>query len=250
VLGVAGSLRQLYSAEGCCMSSETATYFSNALPDAMEIASPAFESASTTHTEKESQVEICATDRRAEGPSDEHLLIQVSQGSKDALSILFQRHARQVFNVARRILRDDAEAEDLLQDFFLFLFRKAGMFDAKKSSAVSWIIQIAYHRALDRRRYLTLRQHYSLHELNDERQHTNVGHISVDDVAGRALLEKLRGELSQEQRQTLELHFFEGYTFHEIAERTGQGFGNVRHHYYRGLERLRSFVFPGKMPPK
>jgi RNA polymerase sigma-70 factor (ECF subfamily) len=60
------------------------------------------------------------------------------------------------------------------------------------------------------------------------------------------LLNRLREQLSAEQRQTLELHFFEGYTFHEIAEKTGQTFGNVRNHYYRGLERLRSCVFPEK----
>ena len=109
---------------------------------------------------------------------------------------------------------------------------------------------MAYHRAIDRQRYLSFRQHYNFQELDEERQHTARGHISVDDVACRTLLNKVREELSEEQRQTLELHFFEGYTFHEIAERTGQGFGNVRHHYYRGLERLRSFVFPGKTRTK
>jgi RNA polymerase sigma-70 factor (ECF subfamily) len=76
------------------------------------------------------------------------------------------------------------------------------------------------------------------------------GQISTDDLAGKALLEKLRKELSAEQIQTLELHFFEGYSFHEIAERTGQTFGNVRNHYYRGLERLRSHIFPGKTSTK
>lgn len=182
--------------------------------------------------------------------SDEELLLQVGGGSKEALSILFQRHARQVFHVARHILRDDAEAEDLLQEFFLFLFQKAGIFDVRKSSAISWIIQMAYHRAIDRRRYLTFRQHYNSQELDEERQPNHSSHISIDNVAGRTLLNRLREELSEEQWQTLELHFFEGYTFHEIADRTGQAFGNVRHHYYRGLEKLRSFVFPGKTRPK
>ncbi|WP_263353435.1 RNA polymerase sigma factor [Acidicapsa acidisoli] len=232
------------------MSSETAAYFSNALPDTTEIALPVPESVAAARSEKDSSTAIGTIDRHSEEHSNEYLLLQVSGGSKEALSNLFQRHARQVFHVARRILRDDAEAEDLLQDVFLFLFQKAGTFDAKKSSAISWIIQMTYHRAIDRRRYLAFRQHYNSQELVDERQHTNEGHISIDDVAGRTLLNKLRDELSEEQRQTLELHFFEGYTFHEIAERTGQGFGNVRHHYYRGLERLRSFVFPGKTRPK
>jgi RNA polymerase sigma-70 factor (ECF subfamily) len=173
-------------------------------------------------------------------------LLQVSTGSKEALSILFQRHARPVFNVAQRILRDTSEAEDLLQELFLFLFQKARLFDPEKGSAASWIIQMTYHRAIDRQRYLNSRQHYNTQELKEEHVRGTNGQVSINEVAGRALLNRLREELSPEQRQILELHFLEGYSFHEIAEKTGQTFGNVRHHYYRGLERLRSYVFPGK----
>ena len=178
--------------------------------------------------------------------SDEELLVQVGNGNKEALSVLFQRHARAVYNVARRILKDDSEAEDLVQELFLFVFQKAATFDAAKSSAVSWIIQMAYHRAIDRRRYLGFRQHYNGQEVEEDRLIGNRGQISIDELAGRALFEKLRTELSAEQLQTLELHFFEGYSFHEIAQKTGQTFGNVRNHYYRGLERLRAHIFPGK----
>ena len=178
--------------------------------------------------------------------SDEVLLKKVGNGSKDALALLFRRHQRAVFNVAWRILKDASEAEDLRQEVFLFLFQKAGLFDAGKGSASSWIMQIAYHRALNRRKYLDFRQHYNVQELNEERLHAANGQSSTDQIAGRALLNRLREHLSAEQQQTLELHFFEGYGFREIAEKTGQTFGNVRNHYYRGLERLRSYVFPQK----
>jgi RNA polymerase sigma-70 factor (ECF subfamily) len=231
------------------MRSEAAAYFSDALADAINTHVPASASSLRETITGDPVATISNRDVALER-SDEDLLLQISRGGREALSILFQRHARRIFNVARRILRDDAEAEDLLQDFFIFLFQKAGTFDRKKSSAISWIIQMAYHRTIDRRRYLAFRQHYNSQELDDDRQHANGGQISVNDVAARALLSKLRDELSEEQRQTLELHFFEGYTFHEIADRTGQAFGNVRHHYYRGLEKLRSFVFPGKTHQK
>ena len=178
--------------------------------------------------------------------SDEDLIFQVGKGSKDALSVLFRRHARSVFNVAHRILRDKSEAEDLLQELFIFLFQKAKLFDEAKAPAVSWIIQMTYHRAIDRRRYLNVRHHYNVEEFNEERQPPATGGISIDLIAAQTLLRDLRDKLSPEQRQTLELHFFDGYTFHEIAERTGQALGNVRHHYYRGLERLRSNIFAGK----
>ena len=182
--------------------------------------------------------------------SDEDLLLQIGNGQKEALSALFQRHAQTIYHVARRILKDDGEAEDIVQDLFLFIFRKARSYDAAKSPARSWIIQMAYHRAIDRRRYLAFRHHYSAEELEESRLIGARGQISIDELAARNLLNSLREDLSSDQLQTLELHFFEGYSFREIAEKTGQTFGNVRNQYYRGLERLRSHIFPRKTNPK
>jgi RNA polymerase sigma-70 factor (ECF subfamily) len=202
------------------------------------------------HFESESSAPAVVRAGLAQESSDEILLALVGNGDKEALSVLFQRHARGVYNVARRILKDDSEAEDLVQELFLFIFQKAAAFDAAKSSASSWIIQMAYHRAIDRRRYLSLRQHYKVQELDEDRLIGNRGQISINELAGKALLTTFWKELSAEQQQTLELHFFEGYSFHEIAEKTGQTFGNIRNHYYRGLERLRSHIFHGKTSPK
>jgi len=228
------------------VSSEASAYSSRALSNMLEIDLPA----RATDVVNESPIPIDANTGRTRENSDENLLIQVSKGNKEALSVLFQRHARAVHGVARRVLKDDSEAEDLLQELFLFIFQKAKSFDATKGSGSSWIIQMAYHRAIDRRRYLGFRQHYNGQELDEDRLKAHRGQISINELAGRALLEKLRKELSSEQIQTLELHFFEGYSFHEIAEKTGQTFGNVRNHYYRGIERLRSHTFPGKKSAK
>ena len=228
------------------VSSEASTYSSGALANLIDVDLPA----RAPHVTSESSAPVVVHISPLQDSSDEGLLVQVSHGNKDALSVLFQRHARAVYNVARRILKDDSEAEDLVQELFLFLFQKAAAFDAAKSSAVSWIIQMAYHRAIDRRRYLGFRQHYNGQELEEDRLMGNRGQISIDELAGRTLLNKLRTELSAEQLQTLELHFFEGYSFHEIAEKTGKTFGNIRNHYYRGLERLRAHIFPGKTIPK
>jgi RNA polymerase sigma-70 factor, ECF subfamily len=179
-------------------------------------------------------------------PSDEFLLIEVGSGSKDALSLLFRRYRRTVLNVAQRILRDPSEAEDLCQEVFLLLFQKAKLFDATKGTSASWIIQIAYHRAMNRRSYLTFRQHYDTQELHEEQMGGDRQPLLIDEIVARTLLNRLRGELSEDQQRTMELHFFEGYSLREIAEKTNQTLGNIKHHYYRGLERLRSSVFPQK----
>lgn len=176
--------------------------------------------------------------------TSEELLTQTSTGSKSALAILFRRHRQAVSNVAQKILRDTCEAEDVCQDVFLYVFQNARHFNAQRGTASSWIVQIAYHRAMNRRQYLATRQHYTAQELNEDQLHTERPQSFINEIVGRTLLNRFREQLSQEQQRTLELHFFEGYSFREIAEKTGETFGNIRHHYYRGLERLRSLVFP------
>jgi RNA polymerase sigma-70 factor (ECF subfamily) len=178
--------------------------------------------------------------------SDDALLIEAGEGSKDALGLLFRRHGRAVFNVACRILRDDSEAADLRQEVFLYLFQRAKLFDPQKGTALSWILQVTYHRAIDRRRYLNCRHHYDVQELNEQQLGTTSGGPSTDELDGRCILDNLREQLSDDQKRTLELHFFEGYSFREIAEKNGQTVGNIRHHYYRAIERLRSHVFSPK----
>jgi RNA polymerase sigma-70 factor (ECF subfamily) len=175
-------------------------------------------------------------------PTDEQLLSQIGLGSRDALGILFRRHARAVFHVAHRILRDESEADDLRQEVFLYLSERAHNFDGRKGTGSSWIMQVTYHRAIDRRRYLGFRQHYSAEEFDEQRMLSATAQPSVDTLDGKEIRDRLREQLTEDQQQTLELHFFEGYSLREIAEKKGQTVGNVRHHYYRALERLRSHL--------
>lgn len=189
----------------------------------------------------------------ASGITDEQLLEQMGGGTREALAVLFRRHAQAIQSIAQRILRDSSEADDLLQDIFLFIFRKAALFDRAKGSGRSWIMQVAYHRAFNRRHYLTARQHYQALQLDEEILDPRAfglephnGPSPIDAIFGQELLAKCKTQLSPEQMQTIELFFFEGYTLKEIAELTGQSLSNVRSYYYRGLERLRKFVMLDK----
>src|SRR5580698_1701994 len=180
--------------------------------------------------------------------SDEALITQLCTGDCDALAVLFQRYARLTRTVASRILGDAAEAEDLVQDLFLFIQRKCSIFDSSKSTARSWIVQMAYHRALDRRRYLKARQFYAEASTEENVVHavgtpTSESDYSAEIVFGRNGLEKILSSLSRDQQETLRLHFFEGYTFAEISQKLGQPLGNVRHYYYRALQKLRQEMF-------
>lgn len=182
------------------------------------------------------------------GSDDEFMLIRLREGREDGLDHLFRRYARLLRSIATRILKDGAEADDLVQDLFLFIQRKAGAFDSSKGSARSWIVQMAYQRAIERRRYLATRHFYSQAASPSEvesvvNKPTTEDDYSPEVVFGRNGLEKVFAELSEDQRETLRLYFFEGYTLAEISGKLGQPVGNVRHHYYRALDKLRKRMF-------
>jgi RNA polymerase sigma-70 factor (ECF subfamily) len=179
---------------------------------------------------------------------DEILVALVQAGDRDALAVLFQRYAHPIRNVGKRILRDKAEADDLVQEVFLYIHRKSALFDNSKGSARSWIIQVAYTQAFLRRRELKSHGFYlsgitdklaDRHHLSDKG--ANYDH-TVEGLFGRNGWRKIVEELTADQRETLRLHFFEGYTFAEIAEKLGQSFANVRNHHYRGLDKLRRYL--------
>lgn len=188
------------------------------------------------------------TPRLDEVESDDQLLQKLEQGQKEALSALFRRYATTVHNIGKRILRDAGEADDLVQEVFLYIHRKSTLFDSSKGSARSWIIQVAYTQALLRRRELKGHGFYvsgiTDRMLEIEQVNSNGADYdhTVEGLFGRNGWKRIVDDLTEDQRETLRLHFFEGYTFAEIAEKLGQSYANVRNHHYRGLEKLRKHV--------
>ncbi len=181
-------------------------------------------------------------------PDDETLLLRMQASDMEALGLLFHRYARLTLGIARRVLRDKDEAEDLVQDVFLFLFFKSTMFDPARGSARSWLIQVTYRRAYDRRRYLCTRSFYDRTRRDNAAEAllspTNPGIENPEEFfAWQSHLRPAFEGLSEDQQKTLTLYFYEGYTMREISEKLGQSFGNVQHHYYRGMNRLRTYVF-------
>jgi RNA polymerase sigma-70 factor, ECF subfamily len=174
--------------------------------------------------------------------SDEELMQRLSGGDPSALDVLFERYGRLALSIAGRILRDPGDAEDAVQESFFYLYRKASAFDPAKGSARSWVVQAIYHRTLNYREYLH-RRHFYLGTEGALEPDALKGTTDLDREVGstldRRFLEKAFEELEERQRKTLELYFFEGLDLREISERLEEPLGNVRHHYYRGLEKLK-----------
>src|SRR6266478_1559605 len=152
--------------------------------------------------------------------------------------------------MARLQANDTGEAEDVVQEAFFHLYKKCALFDRSKGSVKNWILQVALHRALDRKEHLARRGFYlgtDIASLDD----TLLGGTDLDREIGsklnRAQLQKAFAELPDVQRLTLELFYFEGLDLREISGKLNEPLGNTRHHFYRGLERLRKSAFVQKL---
>jgi RNA polymerase sigma-70 factor (ECF subfamily) len=142
-----------------------------------------------------------------------------------------------------KIIRDVGEAEDLMQTVFLEIFKSAAQFDPSRGTLKVWILQYAYHRGMSRRQHLTIRNFYKNSDitgLDGELLRGDVAHFNDYEI--RQLVTQALSSLNETQSTVVKLAYFEGLSLKEIADRTNDTLGNVRHHYYRGLKNLREVV--------
>jgi len=177
--------------------------------------------------------------------TDEELIADLVANEPDALTVLFRRHSAVVFRIARRVLRNDTEAEDAVQQVFLDVFRAAEQFEPEKSSFKSWLLMFAYHRTFDRRRQLSAHRFYdsdSIEELPQELIDGASRQLPFQPGEVTILLEQLLKTIQPRQRRAIELTYYAGLTAEEASQVTGESVRVVRHNLYRGLERLRSVL--------
>lgn len=174
--------------------------------------------------------------------ADQELMALLRQGQHESLSQLFDRYHRLVLAITSKIVRDRAEAEDLMQEVFFDVYRFVHRFDPAKGTVRGWIIQFAYHKGLNRRKYLALRgtfEDQQIEEFDLAEVSAQNGHPSSEVLA---IIQQGLATLPPRQRETVELVCVDGFLLREIAERKKESLGNVRHHYYRGIQKLRTYV--------
>jgi RNA polymerase sigma-70 factor, ECF subfamily len=176
--------------------------------------------------------------------SDEQLIDSLRSGQGDALAVLFDRYQKLVLSIALKIVRDPGEAEDVAQTVFLDIYRAVAQFDPAKGTAKVWLMQYAYHRAINRRQHLLGREFYKSTELEERTipPPQTRATFGLSSSETKALVGEALANLSAIQKSVIQLACYEGLSMREIADRTGDSFVNVRHHYYRGLQKLRSFI--------
>jgi RNA polymerase sigma-70 factor (ECF subfamily) len=181
-----------------------------------------------------------------EAPSDEQLMHEVQCGDGDAFTVLFDRYNRLVLTVALRIVHDVGEAQEVTQNVFFEFYRAARRFDPARGTLKVWLLQFAYHRSINRRNYLLLRQFYNQPDLDDamtwESKAKTTPSMPAQEL--KQILDEALGNLREPQRRTVQKVIFEGLTLREAAEQSGETYSTVRNHYYRGLDHLRACLVP------
>ena len=175
--------------------------------------------------------------------SDEDLIVHLRAGRGDALTVLFDRYHRLVLHVALKIVRDVGEAEDVMQSVFMEIFKVAEQFDPERGNMKAWMLRYAYHRSMNRRKQLQARHFYTTAELEAVEDTVLSGPLGSAGLhEARQMIDRGLQALSPVQKRVLHLAYFEGMTMKEIATQTGETVGNVRHYYYRGLDKLRAHL--------
>ena len=174
--------------------------------------------------------------------ADEALLQAVSRGDESALAALYDRYRLILFGLILRILHDRQEGEDVLQEVFLQVWRRANDFDPARGRAFTWLVTIARSRALDRLRMLSSRSRFvEADEQTVSDEVTDTAQELVKSEEGQIVRQAL-AELPHEQRRALLLAYFEGLTQAEIAERLGDPLGTVKTRMRSGLIKLRELL--------
>ena len=172
--------------------------------------------------------------------SDEALVALVARSDESALAELYDRFGRLAFGLARRILRDDALAEDAVQEGFLAAWRSAARFLPERAKASTWLLTLVHRRAVDLVRREERRRADPLEDAPEA-----PGPATDEAVwltMERERVQRALRALPDQQREALELAYYGGFTQSELADRLGQPIGTIKSRMFTGLGRLRELL--------
>ncbi len=184
-----------------------------------------------------------AVELKRGAPSDLDLMLGIQSGDADALSQLYDRYSGIVKALVLRIIHNDTEADDLLQEVFMEIWNQAKNFSAEKGKPLGWMVTLTRRRAIDalRKRQAYARAEERLQAEPEQQplawvQNTTEKEIEAGDT--RVLMAKVINSLPEAQQQVIELAFFQGMSQREIASNTNIPLGTVKTRLELGLKKI------------
>jgi len=180
---------------------------------------------------------------KTESASAAYLIRQVANQDRDAFSQLYDRFSTLVFTLVMRMLRVRSDAEDLLQEVFVQVWRQAQSYSAERGSPEAWIINIARSRAIDKIRSIRrMEKSFVLTDDPARAESSDNVESSVAESEARMAMNSALANLPETQRRVLELAYFDGLTQTEIANRLAEPLGTVKTRMRTGIQRLRDML--------
>ncbi|WP_328647040.1 ECF RNA polymerase sigma factor SigK [Amycolatopsis sp. NBC_00348] len=175
------------------------------------------------------------------GPSAEELMVRVAKGDERAFELLYDQFSGPIFGLVRRIVRDSAQSEEVAQEVLVELWRTATRYSPEKGSALNWAMTLAHRRAVDRvrsARASTEREQKATFEAARGRPFDEVAE-SVTASLERSQVRRCLSFLTDLQRESVLLAYYQGYTYREVAEVLSTPQGTIKTRLRDGLIRLR-----------
>lgn len=172
--------------------------------------------------------------------SDAALVVAIGRWREDALAEAYRRHGGAVYALARRVVRDVGTAEEVVQEVFVRLWTTPERFDPERGSLRSWLLAQSHGRSIDRLRSDGARR---LREERDARQTATAGYDVEREAWDLAVADRVKdvmADLPDAERQAIELAYFDGYTYREVATLLDTPEGTIKSRIRAGLKRLRS----------
>jgi RNA polymerase sigma-70 factor (ECF subfamily) len=183
------------------------------------------------------------------GPSDANLVVAVGRFDESALAELYERHGGAIFALSRRLLNSRTLAEEVTQEIFLRLWNRPERFDPDRGSLRAFLLADTHGRSIDLLRSEAARRN---RETREGRLAPTPAFNLENEVLSNVRGEQIRaalGELSEGERRAIELAYFGGYTYREVAEQLGEAEGTVKSRIRTGMKRLRvQLTAAGVMP--
>jgi RNA polymerase sigma-70 factor, ECF subfamily len=176
------------------------------------------------------------------------LISRIAEGNDSAFDALYKRFSGSLYGMAYRMMNDAKEAEDVLQEGFTYIWRKAATYDPNRSSPFAWAVMITRNKAIDRLRVRQRLEKLRERVTSEESFYQDTDETSANEPTLRergALVRSALQQIPQEQRQVLELSFFGGLTHEQIAQRLDTPLGTIKARIRRGLLRLRDCLKEG-----